>query len=107
MKKVYKINKFEQPQKKDYKDVQKYDVARFEYGDFDNWVDAIILDIKRDETDFNGNPRTSTVLAIHFAYEWGMEETCYSFDTDLDIIGTAEKLEEEQTKNESEGSMSM
>ena len=107
MKEVYKIIKLDKPVVKSYKDVEKYDVARFEYGDFDNWVDAIILDIN---VKLNEN-KVPVEAEIHFAYSFGPEETCYSFasggDIKFDIIGKAEKLENDKSKDEQEAPMSM
>ena len=107
MKEVYKIEKFESPVVKSYKDVEKYDVARFEYGDYDNWVDAIILDIK---VKLNEN-KVPIEAEIHFAYSFGPEETCYSFasggDIQFDIIGKAKKLENDMEKEEQAAPMSM
>ena len=88
MKQIYKINKYEEPKQKSYKDVKKYEVARFEYGDYDNWVNAIILDLKIE------NERC---CKITFCTIIGMTEVCYSFldsnkDCIFEIIGTAEKI---------------
>ena len=109
-KEVYKIEKYDAPIKKSYKDIEKYEVARFEYGDFDNWINAIILDVKLVEVDYGGG-RLSTRADIHFLNTFGDEDTCYSSvyngDIDFDIIGKAVKLENEKTKDEQEAPMSM
>ena len=42
----YKIKRFDRPIRKSYKDVKKYDVERFEYGDDGNIGEAVILSIK-------------------------------------------------------------
>lgn len=83
------IEKYQTPQKKDYMDIQKYEVARFEYGDYDNWADAIILDIKP--------IRNNTVLEIVFTTTYGRVDTAYGFLTNghsyFNIIGKAKELD--------------
>lgn len=88
----YEIQRFEKPITKHYTQVKKYDVARFAYGDEDNVVNAIILDIKIESTE-NNNP----ILEIHFAYRDGEECTCYSSinDYNFEIVGKAKQI----TKN--------
>ena len=88
----YKIEKFEKPISKSYKDVKKYEVARFEYGDYDNWCNAIILNLTPKDN--------NKLLEIEFALSDGRVMTAYSFmskgDSSLDIIGTAKALEKEE-----------
>ena len=107
MKQIYKIVKFDKPVRKSYKDVEKYDVARFEYGDYDNWVDGIILDIKV-RYDENNN---ANLAEVHFTYTFGMDDTCFTEIRndiiDFDFIGKAEKLENDKEKDEQEAPMSM
>ena len=103
---AYKVTKFETPIKKSYKEVEKYDIARFEYGDYDNWVDAIILDINIKEESFGGS-KPVKVAEIHFAYTFGdYEETCYSnvYDDklDFDIVGKAERIIKEKIEEKQE-----
>ena len=97
---VYKVIEKE-PKTVSYKDVKPLDVARFEYGDFDNWVNAIILDIKIQETDYGG-PKPVTEAVIHFTNRFGDEDTCYSNvyngKLDFDIVGKAIKLKKQKTR---------
>lgn len=87
----YKIERFEKPIKKEYQDVKKYDVARFEYGDYDNWVDAIILNI---------TPENERILKIEFAMIDGRVMDAYEFvhnnKSVFEIIGTATEIKKEQ-----------
>lgn len=109
---VYKI--IEQPKRTvNYTEVKPYDVARFEYGDYDNWVNAIILDIKIQETNYGG-PKPVTEAVIRFTTVYGQEETCYSNvyngKVDFDIVGKAIKLKKDKIKStikEDENAMTM
>ena len=109
---VYKIIAKE-PKKKDYRDVKPMDVARIEYGDENNWVNAIILGIKVQETDYGG-PKPVKEAVIRFTTTYGYEETCYSNiyndKLDFDIIGKAVKLKKTKTNTsamEEENAMTM
>lgn len=109
---VYKIIP-QNPEKKDYTKVKPMDVARFEYGDFDNWVNAIILDIKVQETDYGG-PKPVKEAVIRFATTYGSEETCYSNiyndKLDFDIVGKAVKLKKDKIRtsaSQDENAMTM
>ena len=86
----YKIEKFEKPITKPYEEVKKYDVARFEYGDYDNWVNAIILNITKEK---------ENTLKIECVTEYGRVFECYGFiyfgKHNFDIIGTATELTKE------------
>ena len=97
---VYKVIE-KAPKTVSYKDVKPLDIARFEYGDFDNWVNAIILDIKIQETDYGG-PKPVTEAVIRFANKWGDEDTCYSNvyngKLDFEIVGRAVKLKHKKTQ---------
>lgn len=83
-----------EPVEKHYKDIKKYDVTRFEYGDFDNWVTAILLDVKLEKSPYNPNDYR---VSIHFCYQNGEEETCYDMsrtkDYKMEIIGHAVEIE--------------
>ena len=87
----YKIEKFEKTISKSYKDVKKYEVARFEYGDYDNWCNAIILKLTPKDN--------NKILEIEFALSDGRVMMAYSFmnkgDSILDIIGTAKELKKD------------
>lgn len=91
MKNSFKIIKTE-PKTLHYTNVKKYDVALFEYGDYDNWVCAIILDIELVKM-YN-----TEHLKIHFCYKSGQEDVCYASSNDfmLEIIGHA--VENENSK---------
>lgn len=98
---IYKIIKSETPEKKDYREVKPMDVARFEYGDYDNWVNAIILDIKIQETNYGG-PKPVKEAVIQFMDTYGRQQTCYenvyNDKVTLDIIGRAIKNKKQKTK---------
>ena len=92
---VYKLNKFDKPVKTFVDDVKKYDVAKIEYVDFDNFIDIVILDIKIEQ--FANN--RSRCLRIEFETPYGDKDVCYSYiyskdDYYLDIIGRAEKIQD-------------
>jgi hypothetical protein len=97
MEKKYEIERFEKTIQKHYKDVQKYDVARFEYGDYDNWVTAIIIEVKHEPMDFGGGKHP--VGIITFQTVWGEQITCYDNSREehfyLDIVGKAVELKKE------------
>ena len=88
----YTIEKYKEPIVKSYKDVKKYEVARFEYGDYDNWCHAIILSLTPED-----NNRT---LKIEFATRDGRVMNAYSFmrngDDYLEIVGEAKELTKEE-----------
>lgn len=92
--KKYEINKFETPEKKSYKNLEKYDVLRFEFGDFDNWVTAIVLDSRIEEVQY-GSEKVKH-LVIDFETVSGNKQTCYETVYDetyeLDIVGKATEL---------------
>ena len=101
MNKKYEIVKSGKTERKSIKDIQKYEVARFEYGDYDNWVNAIILDIKlEDASEYAVGLKR---VVIHFASVDGSETTCYdstrSDDYYLDIIGYATENIKMDVKN--------
>lgn len=109
---IYKIVQ-QEPRTVDYRKVKPLDVARFEYGDYDNWVNAIILDIKIEEKNYGGQ-RTVKNAVIHFTTTYGQEDTCYSSmyngKLDFDIVGKAIKLKKDKirtTINEDENAMVM
>ena len=81
----YKIEKNETTQRKLYQDVKKFDVARFEYGDYDNWANAIILELNV--------VKNGKVLEIKWCTVNGTEYVAYDFINNgkayLDIIGVA------------------
>lgn len=88
----YKIERFNKPVIKPYQNVKKYDVALFEYGDYDNWVEAIILNI---------TPQNEgKTLKIDFATTDGRVTECYEFTyggrANFNIIGTAKEITKEQ-----------
>ena len=88
----YEIKKFKEPITKAYQEVKKYEVARFEFGDYDNWVNAIILNLTPE--------RNNTVLKIEFTTSCGKEDVAYGFiyngKHDFDIIGVAKEIKKEQ-----------
>lgn len=90
----YQIDKYGKPIKKAYHDVKKYDVARFEYGDYDNWVNAIILKLTPE--------KNNKVLKIEFVTASGQAMVAYGFidngKHDFDIIGTAKEITKEPDK---------
>ena len=93
----YIIEKFEKSQKKSYKDVKMFDVARFEYGDYDNWVNAIMLELKP--------IKNNKILEIKFCTAHGQEFIAYDFidnnEAYFTIIGKAIEIikDEEINKN--------
>ena len=97
MERKFEIIKYDKPIKKYYKDVEKYDVALFEYGDYDNWVNAIIKEVKHEDKTFG----TTTVATgiITFLTVFGEEITCYDNSREehfyLDIVGKAVELKKE------------
>ena len=88
----YKFEKFDKPITKAYQDVKKYDVALFEYGDYDNWAQAIILNLTPE--------RDNKVLKIEFATFDGRTFEAYGFidygKHDFEIIGVAKEIKKEQ-----------
>lgn len=87
----YKIEKFEKTIKKSYKDVKKYDVARFDYGDEGNTALGIILEIKQLK------PR---LIEFTFADITGKEEVAYDYtygnDSIFEIVGRAKELDKKE-----------
>ena len=89
---AYKIKEYKRPIIKNFKDVKQYDVARFEYGDDDNWVNAVIINVEK--KDMYGHP----CLEITFATKYNAkEEKCYQNlysekDETLEIVGRAQKI---------------
>ena len=107
---IYKINKFEKPEKRSYQDIKKFDVVRTEYGDFDNWITVIILDLIVKEVNYGGEKPVKEV-EVHFADTCGMEGTFYSpvyNNLTFDVVGKAVELKKEQSKDGQEvSSLSM
>ncbi|MBO5884891.1 MAG: hypothetical protein J6Q51_03750 [Clostridia bacterium] len=101
MDKKFEIIKSGKIERKSFKDIQKYEVATFEYGDYDNWVNAILLDVKLEDMEQYGKGLKRVV--IRFACTDGREITCYdSTRTDdyyLDIIGYAVENMQMNVKN--------
>lgn len=102
----YKIEKFESPIMKSYKNLDKFDVARFEFGDYDNWVNAIVLNVRLETKNYSANPEKPNYVShivLDFATQDGREETCYSSLTNNDcifeVIGKAKALEEKLDKD--------
>ena len=87
-----------QPKEVLFKDIKKYDVARFEYGDYDNWVTAVILDINMNHR--FSNPKFPSA-EITFETLWGEKIVCYSSssETGLTIIGTAKIIQKENNND--------
>ncbi len=89
----FKIEKFEKSIIKPYQEVKKYEVALFEYGDYDNWCHAIILNL----TPQNNNK----VLKINFAMSDGRVFDAYQFTNNgqayLKIVGVAKELNKEES----------
>ena len=101
----YKIEKLDNSIMKSYKNLEKFDVARLEFGDYDNWVNAIVLDARLETKNYSSNPEKPNIVshvALDFAYQDGRTETCYSSLTNNDcifeIIGKAHQLEENLDK---------
>ena len=102
----YKIEKFDSSMMKSYKNLEKYDVARFEYGDYDNWVNAIVLDVKLETKNYSSNPEKPNIVThvvLDFASQDGRVQTCYSYLTNNDcifeVVGKAMPLEEKLDKD--------
>ncbi len=97
MKYKYDIIKYNKKISKDYTSVTPLEVARFEYGDYDCWVDAIIIKVylekSKHSNDING--------VIVFEDITGKRNIAYTSTYNgtfkLDIIGYAK---ERQTNKE-------
>ena len=85
----YTIKKFLKPITKPFQDVKKFDVASFEYGDYDNWVEAIILNltVEKDGTWLRMDCSTANGQT-YIAYSH-----IYNGKCNLDIIGVAKEAE--------------
>lgn len=90
----YIIEKSEKIIKKPYQEVKKYDVVRFEYGDYNNWAEAIIINI---------TPIENKMVKIEFEIEDGRFFVGYNFMTNgkcyFDIIGVAHEIKKEQSRD--------
>ena len=86
----YKIEKFEKPITKPYEEVKKYEDARLEYGDYDNWVTVVILNITKEK---------ENTLKIECSSIDGRVFECYGFiyfgKHNFDIIGNATEIKKE------------
>lgn len=89
----YQIERFDKPIIKSYKDVKKYDIALMEYGDYDNWIPAVILEV----TPYKDNKE----LKITFETLYG-DQLLEAFgfikfgEHDFKIIGKAKVITKDQ-----------
>lgn len=84
--------------KVNYTELKKYDVVNIEYGDFDCFVKAIVLDITIEPS--KGNPERDTIK-LHFATQSGRENDAFDMIYTkgkylFDLIGKAEICENEE-----------
>ena len=94
--KKFEIIKNENSVYKNYKEIKKFEVVNMEFGDFDNFINAIILNISIEKEEKYPNNRIRSLYKIDFCYANGMFETAYesSFTPlELKVIGYAKQLE--------------
>ena len=106
--KKYEIKNLKNPVKKNISDVKKYDVTRFEFGDYDNWVNAVILDVKVETRNYGPN-NDREVMIITFDTAYGYQDQAFSDvpkDGKIEIVGKATPLTKTKT-SEDESAMTM
>ena len=97
----YVIKEYKKPITKAYADVKENDVLKFEYGDFDNWVTAIVKNIIIEEKDYGGGPVKS--VRIEFEYQSGTPEVAYESYKEngtMDVIGRAKPIKKQKVVEE-------
>ena len=101
--KKFKIVKNKKAVYKNYEDIKKFDVVEMQFGDFDNFINAIILDISIcDEFKYANN---YTSYKIKFCYDTGEIQNGFinsSTPLELKVIGYAKLLRKYKEMDEKE-----
>ena len=88
----YKVEKFDKPIRKCFKDVKKYDVERFEYGDDGKWTEAVIFSITH---------KDKNSIEVLYSTQEGRNFIGYSLkrfgECYFEIVGTATEMVKDES----------